>query len=155
MTLKKKRNKDDAAEPQDITSLNNTNSLFFRLARLLPDSFYRTAAVRRLLKAGNREEAEAVIGMAGLLVEILSHGWLASSLIPTHIGQWIAWLPFDVPWGPEVMGPLAMAAYTTIHCRSREMPRGIGDILARSPDEAQLSGHEILGGRSCQTRRAP
>ena len=52
-----------------------------------------------------------MIGMAGLLAEILSHGWLASSLIPTHIGQWIAWLPFHVPWGPELMGPLAMAAY--------------------------------------------
>ena len=42
--------------------------------------------------------------MAGLLVEILSHGWLASYLIPTHVGPWMTWLPFHVPWGPEFMG---------------------------------------------------
>src|SRR5713101_6660484 len=81
LTLKKKRNKDATAAPtQYTTSLNDTNSIFFRIPRLLPHGFYRTAAVRWLLKARNREEAEAVIGMAGLLVEILSHGWLASSL---------------------------------------------------------------------------
>src|SRR4029077_2797244 len=67
---------------QDPTSLSDTNSIFFRIARLLPDGFYQMAVVRGLLKARNREEAEGVIGMAGLLVEILSHGWLASSLIP-------------------------------------------------------------------------
>ena len=49
--------------------------------------------------------------MAGLLVEILTHGWLASSFIPTHIGQWMLWLPFDVPAGPDVVAPLAMAVY--------------------------------------------
>jgi hypothetical protein len=112
MTLKNRRRRDAHAAPtHETTPLTDTNSLFFRIARLLPDSFYRTAAVRRLLKAANRDEAEAAIGMAGLLVEILSHGWLASSLIPSHIGQWMAWLPFRVPWGPDLMGPLAMAAY--------------------------------------------
>jgi hypothetical protein len=112
LTLKKKPNKDATAAPTPYpTSLKDTNSFFFRIARLLPDGFYRRAAVRWLLKARNREEAEAVIGMAGLLVEILSHGWLASYLIPTHVGPWMTWLPFHVPWGPEFMGPLAMAVY--------------------------------------------
>ena len=109
---KNERNKDGTvALTMDPTSLSDTNSIFFRIARLLPDSFYQTAVVRGLLEARNREEAEAVIGMAGLLVEILSNGWLASSLIPTQIGRWMAWLPFHVPWGPELMGPLAMAVY--------------------------------------------
>ena len=52
-----------------------------------------------------------MIGMAGLLVEILTHGWLASSLIPAHMGQWMLWLPFHVPAGPDVVGPLAIAVY--------------------------------------------
>ena len=110
--LKKERNKDAAVAPtQDRTSLRDTNSIFFRLARLLPNGFYQTAVIRWLLRARNREEAEGMIGMAGLLVEILTHGWLASSLLPTHIGQWMLWLPFHVPAGPDVLAPLAMAVY--------------------------------------------
>jgi len=78
---------------------------------LLPNGFYQTAVIQWLLRARNREEAEGMIGMAGLLVEILAHGWVASSLIPTRIGQWMLWLPFHVPAGPDVVGPLVMAAY--------------------------------------------
>jgi hypothetical protein len=81
------------------------------VARLLPNGFYQTAITRWLLRARNREEAEGVIGMAGLLVEILIHGWLASFLIPTHVAQWMQWLPFRIPADPDVVGPLVMAAY--------------------------------------------
>jgi hypothetical protein len=107
----KEHHKDAPVALTQDPTLSDTNSIFFRIARLLPDGFYQMAVVRGLLKARNREEAEGVIGMAGLLVEILSHGWLASSLIPTHIAQWMTWLPFHVPWGPELMGPLAIAVY--------------------------------------------
>src|SRR5215471_4393621 len=99
------------ASTKDRTSLIGTNCIFFRLARLLPNGFYETAVIRWVLRARKREEAEAVIGMVGLLLEILSHGWLASSLIPSHIGQWMLWLPFHVPADPELAGPLAMALY--------------------------------------------
>src|SRR5262249_13763070 len=109
---KKERNKDASVVPtQDPTSLRDTNSIFFRLARLLPNGFYQTAVIRWLLRTTNREEAEGMIGMAGLLVEILTHGWLASSLIPTHIGQWMQWLPFHFSARPDVVGPIAMALY--------------------------------------------
>src|SRR5262249_23134790 len=109
---KKERHKDEAVAPtEDRPSLRDTNSIFFRLARLLPNGFYQTPAIRWLLRARNREEAEGMIGMAGLLVEILTHGWLASSFIPTHIGQWMLWLPFNVPAGPDLVAPLAMAVY--------------------------------------------
>jgi hypothetical protein len=99
------------APTQDRSSLRDTNSIFFRLARLLPNGFYQTPLIRWLLRASNREEAEGVIGMAGLLVEILIHGWLASSLIPIHIAQWMLWLPFHIPAEPDVVGPLVMAVY--------------------------------------------
>ena len=52
--------------------------------------------------------------MAGLLVEVLIHGWLASAFIPTHIGQWMLRLPFHVPVGPDVVGPLVVALYLLV-----------------------------------------
>jgi len=52
--------------------------------------------------------------MAGLLVEILIHGWLASFLIPTHIAQWMRWLPFHITAEPDLVGPLVMAAYLLV-----------------------------------------
>jgi hypothetical protein len=108
---KNEQNKDKAVAPTQDRTSRDTNSIFFRLARLLPNGFYQMPFIRWLLRARNREEAEGMIGMAGLLVEILTHGWLASYFIPTHIGQWMLWLPFDVPAGPDVVAPLAMAVY--------------------------------------------
>src|SRR5262249_13669118 len=61
------RNKDAAvSRTQDRTDQRFTNSIFFRFARLLPDGFYQTVVIRWLFRARNREEAEGMIGMAGL-----------------------------------------------------------------------------------------